>query len=146
MEYPGTVQGEAARLYAGFTYRKPVLVRIDSIFHLDPERLHPTSEYPRSVNPPSQPNTQTVELADYVVRIGASGNDGTSPVQVWMQPNEYTAARKPVLVCEFQASNALTLRHEYRAEAERRAFVKPNVKVTCPPRAGHRSNDEHDQA
>ena len=81
------------------------------------------------MNPPSQPNTQTVDLSDYVVRIGASSNDGMSQVQVWMQPNEYTAARKPLLVCEFKASNALTLRHEYRAEAERRAFVKPNVRA-----------------
>jgi hypothetical protein len=134
MECPGTVQGEAARLYAGFTYRKPVMARIDSIFQLDPERLHPAHEYPRSVNPPSQPNTKTVDLADYVVRLGASGNDGMSPVQVWMQPNEYTAARKPLLVCEFQVSNALTLRHEYRAEAERRAFVKPNVGIEPPRR------------
>ena len=106
--------------------RKPAMARVD-IWQLDPERLHPAHEYPRSVNPPSQPNTQTVDLADYVVRIGASGNDGMSPVQVWMRPNEYTAARQPLLVCEFKASNVLTLRHEYRAEAERRAFVKPNV-------------------
>lgn len=128
MEYPGTVQGEAARLYAGYTYRKPVMARVD-IWQLDPERLHPAHEFPRSVNPPSQPNTQAVDLADYVVRIGACGNDGMSPVQVLMQPNEYTAASKPLLVCEFQVSNALALRHEYRAEAERRAFVKPNVRA-----------------
>lgn len=127
MEFRGTVQGAAARKYAGYTYRKPVMARVD-IWQLDPERLHPAHEYPRSVNPPSQPNTQAVDLADYVVRLGASGNDGMSPVQVWMQPNEYTAARKPLLVCEFKASNVLTLRHEYRAEAERRAFVKPNVR------------------
>jgi hypothetical protein len=126
MDYPGTVQGEAARLYAGFTYRKPVIARVDA-WQLDPERLHPAHEYPRSVNPPTQPNTQAVELADYVVRIGASGDGCMSPVQVWMQPNEYTAARKPLLVYEFKVSNALTLRHEYRAEAERLAFVKPNV-------------------
>ena len=126
MEYPGTVQGEAARLYAGFTYRQPLMARVDA-WQLDPERLHPAHEYPRSVNPPSQPNMQAVELADYVVRCGASGDNGMSPVQVWMQPNEYTAARKPLMVCEFQASDVLMLRHEYRAEAEWRAFVKPNV-------------------
>ncbi len=129
MEYPGTVQGEAARLYAGYTYRKPVMARVD-IWQLDPERLHPAHEYPRSVNPPSQPNTKTVDLADYVVRIGASGSDGMSPVQVWMQPNKYTAACKPLLVCEFQVAHALRLRHEYLAEAERRAFVTPNVELS----------------
>ncbi len=139
MEYQGTVQGEAARLYAGYTYRKPVMDSVDA-WQIDPERLHPAHEYPRSVNPPSQPNTQTVDLADYVVRIGASGNDGTSLVQVWMQPNKYTDASKPLLVCEFNASNVLTLRHEYRAEAERRAFVKPNAELTGP-RVGHRSDE-----
>ena len=126
MDYPGTVQGDAARLYAGYTYRKPVMARVDA-WQLDPERLHPAHEYPRSVNPPSQPNVQAVELADYVVRIGASSADGMSPVQVWMQPNDYTAAHKPLLVCEFKVAHALTLRHENRAEAERRAFVKLNV-------------------
>jgi hypothetical protein len=128
MEYPGTVHGEAARLYAGYTYRKPVMAPVD-IWQIDPERLHPAHEYPRNVNPPSQPNTQTVDLADYVVRIGASGIDGMIPVQVWMQPNEHTSARKALLVCEFMALNALTLQHEYRAEAEQRAFVKPNVRA-----------------
>lgn len=128
MEYQGTVQGEAARRYAGYTYRKPVMAQVD-IGQLYPERLHPAQEYPRSVNPPSPPNLQTVDLADYMVRIGASVNDSTTPVQVWMMPNEYTAARKPLLVCEFNASNVLTLRHEYRAEAEWRAFVKPNARA-----------------
>lgn len=123
------MQGEAARLYAGYTYRKPVMAPVD-IWQLDPERWHSAHKYPRSVNPPSQANMQTVDLADYVVRIGASGNDGMSQVQVLMKPNEYTAARKPLLVCEFKASNVLTLRHEYRAEAERRAFVKPNARLT----------------
>lgn len=129
MEFTGTVQGEAARLYVGYTYLKPVMAFVDS-WQLDPERLHLAHEYPRSVNQPSQPNMQVVELADYVVRFGAGGGDGMSPVQVWMQPNEYTAARKPLLVCDLQVSNALTLRHEYCAEAERRAFVKPNQELS----------------
>ena len=38
MEYQGTVQGEAARLYAGYTYRKPVMARVD-VWQFDPERL-----------------------------------------------------------------------------------------------------------
>ena len=124
MDYPGTVQGEAARLYTGFTYRKPVVTCIDSILQFDPERLYQTSEYPRSVNPPSRPNMQTVDLADYVVRIGDSGNDGVSLVQIWMCPNEYTAARTPLLVYEFQVAHALTLRHGYCAELERWVFAR----------------------
>ena len=121
MEYPGTVRGEAARLYAGYTYRKPVMARVDA-WHVDPERLHPAHEYPRSVNPPSQPNTQSVELADYLVRVGAAGDDGMSPVQVWVLPNIYTAAKTPQLMFQFKVAHALTLRHEYRDEALTRAF------------------------
>lgn len=124
MEFRGLVQGAAARKYAGFTYRKPVPARVDR-WQLDPERLHPAHEYPRSVNPPSQPNTQAVELADYSVRVGAAGDDGMSPVQVWMLPNEYTAATEPLLVCEFAVAHALTLRDEYRDEALTRAFGQP---------------------
>jgi hypothetical protein len=37
--------------------------------------------------------------------------------------------------------------HEAIALLRRRGYsVRHNVKVTCPPRAGHRSNDEHEQA
>jgi hypothetical protein len=121
MEFTGHVQGAAARRYAGFAYRVHVLTEV-SMRQLDPERLNYADEYPRSVNPPSQPNTQAIELADYVVRFGGMGNDGMSPVQVWMQPNEYTAARKPLLVCEFQVAHALTLRHDYCDEVLRIAF------------------------
>lgn len=124
MEFPGTVQGAAARKYAGYTYRKPVMARVD-IWQLDPERLHPAHEYPRSVNPPSLPNTQAVELADYVVRLGPTGSDGMSPVQVLVLPNEYTAATEPLMVCEFKVAHARTLRHEYRDEALTRAFREP---------------------
>jgi hypothetical protein len=109
MEFTGHVQGAAARRYAGFAYRVHVFTEV-------------ADEYPRSVNPPSQPNTQAIELADYVVRFGGMGNDGMSPVQVWMQPNEYTAARKTLLVCEFQVAHALTLRHDYCDEVLRIAF------------------------
>lgn len=124
MEFKGTVQGAAARKYAGYTYRKPVMARVD-IWQLDPERLHPAHEYSRSVNPPSLPNMQTLELADYSVRVGAAGDDGMSPVQVWMLPNEYTAAAEPLLVFDFKVAHALTLRHEYRDEALTRAFGQP---------------------
>lgn len=127
MEFLGTVQGAAARKYAEYTYGKPVMAHLD-IWQLDPERLHPAHEYPRSVNPPRQPNTKAVELADYSVRVGAVGDDGMSVVQVWMLPNKYTAATEPGLVWEFKVAHALTLtlRHKYRDEALARAFEQPS--------------------
>ncbi len=130
MEFQGTVQGAAARKYAGYTYRKPVMARVD-IWQLDPERLHPAHEYPRSVNPPSQPEMQVVELAKYSVRVGPTDDAGMSPVQVWVMPNEYTAAREPLLVCEFKVAHAFTLRHEYCDEALTRAFGEPYRQLGC---------------
>lgn len=121
MEFAGTVQGAAARKFPGFTYRKPVQAPVD-IWQLDPERLHPAHEYPRSVNPPGEPSLKTVDLADYVVRVGPAGRDGMSVVQVWMLPNEYTDAKKSLLVCEFMVAHAFTLRHEYHDEALSRVF------------------------
>ena len=118
-EFHGTVHGEAARAYAGYTYRKPLMSPVN-IWQLDPERVRPTHEYPRSVNPPSPPNIRVVELADYVVRIGATDSYGMKPLQVWMQPNEYTAARQRRLVCEVRVSGAL--RREWREEVEWLAF------------------------
>lgn len=65
----GSVRGEAARKYPGFTYRLPIMRRID-IWSVDPNRLHPTQEYPRSVNKPDQPYTQTIDVADYEIIVG----------------------------------------------------------------------------
>lgn len=124
MEFLGTVQGAAARKYAGFTYRKPLRTHLD-IWQLDPERLNPAHEYPRSVNPPIQPNTKFVELTDYAVRIGATGDDGMSLVQVWVMPNEYTSATEPMMVLEFRVVQTLTLHHEYLDEALTHAFGLP---------------------
>lgn len=121
MEFIGTVQGEAAKRYAGFTYRKPVLAPVDA-WNIDPDRLHPANEYPRFVSPPSAPNTRHVDLADYVVKIGDNSSNGMSRVQLWMRPNEYTTAKAEKLVLEFDASNAFTLRRVYHDEALRRAF------------------------
>ena len=121
MEFPGTVQGTAARKFAGFTYRHPAVSTMD-LWNLDPERLNYADAYPRSVNPPCQPNTKTVDLADYVVKIGATSSDGTIRLQVYVLPNQYTSAKEPLLVHECHVSNALTLSHEYRNEAVRRVF------------------------
>ena len=121
MYFKGSVRGVAARKYAGFTYRKPIMASID-MWQLDPERLNYADEHPRSVNPPSQPNTEAVELADYAVMIGERGADGTSKVQVFVLPSDYTVATEQLLVCEFFVSNAFELRHEYVDEALRRAF------------------------
>lgn len=121
MEFNGHIQGAAARKHTGFSYRVPILSDV-TMRQLDPERLNYADEYPRSVNPPSGPALQTKDVADFAVTIGAAGQDNMSAVQVWLRPNEYTAAKAKLLVCEFQATNALTLRHEYCDEALRRAF------------------------
>jgi hypothetical protein len=52
----------------------------------------------------------TAELS-YLVRIANEAledSDGMSPVQVWMQPNEYTAARKPLLETTKHEANITT--------------------------------------
>ena len=121
MEFTGHVQGVAARRYAGFSYRVPVFAEV-TMRQLDPERLNYADEYPRSVNPPSNPNLQTKDVADFVVKIGGADLDGMCSVQVWLKPNQYTQAKAPIQLCEFHAANALTLRHEYCDEALRRAF------------------------
>ena len=122
MDCHGTVQGESARIYYGYTYLEPVEEPVD-IWRLDPDRLHWHSEYPRTVSKPSPPNLKVVELADYVVRFGSMDGICMSLVQLWMQPNDYTPAREPLLVCEFHVSR--WLRAEACKEAERRAFALP---------------------
>ena len=121
MEFNGRVQGAAARKYAGFSYRVPVFADV-TMRQLDPERLTYADEYPRSVNPPSSPSLQTVELANYVVKFGSTGSDGMCSVQVWLMPNKFTLAKAALMVCELQVANGFVLRHEYCDDALRRAF------------------------
>jgi len=115
MEAQGIVQGAAARKYAGYTYREPVIARVNIWQLVDTERLHPACEV-----------LQAVDLADYSVRVGATDSDGMSLVQVWVMPNEYTAAREPMLVLQSKVAHALTLRREFRDEALARSFREPH--------------------
>lgn len=121
MQVTCIVKGAAARKYPGYTYRRPIKAPID-MWQLDPERLHPAHEYPRSTNAPSAPTLQIDELADCVVGIGPRGVDGMALVQVRMRPNQFTAASVELPVCAFDVSHAFTLRHEWVDEALRRAF------------------------
>lgn len=121
MRLSGTVQGAAARKYAGFTYLKPVLARVD-IWQLDPDRLYPTHVYPRFPRPPSQPNTKIVELADYMVDVGDERINGMSTVQVWMMPNEYPEKKKPLFAYELAVAIALTRSNAHIDEALTRVF------------------------
>lgn len=118
----GTVQGAAARRYPEFTWRKPVLRPITTIWDLDPERLTAADPYPRSVNPPSAAPAPYVELVDYEVRIGSAQPTGLAPVSVWLVPNEYTQSKVPRCVLAFEAANAFVLRDTYIDEAVCRAF------------------------
>ena len=122
MDCHGTVQGAAARLHPGYTYLEPVYEPFD-ILTADPDRLHWHSEYPRRVSKPSPPDLKVIELADYVVRFVASDGACMSLVQLWMQPNDYTPAREPLLVCEIHVLDRL--RDVGCAEVERRAFALP---------------------
>jgi hypothetical protein len=91
----GIVRGATARGLADYTYRKPVLACVDA-WQIDPERLSLMHEYPRSVNKPSQTNTQTVELVDYCVTVILDLNSETLNVRTWVTPNENTLAKTPL--------------------------------------------------
>lgn len=97
MVISGTVQGEAARKYGEFTYRKPIPSHID-IWQLDPERVNPTQEFPRYVNPPRQPATKIVELADYEIEVSDIAYSLDSRVEVRLIANEYTEANEDRVV------------------------------------------------
>ncbi len=108
----GTVQGKAARKYPDYTYRAPVEQSVN-IWTLDPGRWYPTEEFPRDVlgiNP--VPRLQVIELADYVVQVDeVNKKTGACCVRVWVIPNQYTVACKPLLALEFQAALEIVINH-----------------------------------
>jgi hypothetical protein len=89
MQFNGTVQGEAARKFPGFTYRHPVKPMAMGIRDMDPNRVYYDQEYPRYTKI-SQPNLQIVELANYSVRFSPRDDDGWTTISVWLKPNKFT--------------------------------------------------------
>lgn len=87
MEFTGHVQGAAAQKHAGFSYRVAASAAVPFGSAL--------------------PGTRIKYLADFTVKIGTSGPDGMSLVQVWLMPNQHTVATVALLVCEFQAADVL---------------------------------------
>lgn len=121
MEFRGTVQGEAARKYAGYTYRKALIEPL-TLHSADPDRLNPMHEFPRFCPPPSLDGPRIVDLANYMVKFGQTGHDGMATVEVFVMPNEYTAAKEPMGVLRFHVAHPFILRHTYVDEALKRAF------------------------
>lgn len=111
MERKGTVQGAAARKYPGHTYRKPILPPMD-VRILDPGRWYPALEFPRDIVKVNQEpclHLQSTELADYMVRVGETDNTGAVLVEVWMMPNDHTAAREQRLALRFQVTHEVMI-------------------------------------
>jgi hypothetical protein len=107
MELKGTVQGPAACKYLDYTYLEPIVWPLD-MWTMYPDRWHPVLEFPRDVikiTKESCLHLRSRELADYMVRIGETDNTGAVLVEVWMMPNEHTAAREQRLVLQFQVAH-----------------------------------------
>jgi len=119
MEFVGKVQGEYARRFPEFCYRRPVMRP------LEPEHppLSVLSEYPRFIRPvAAHAHIPVLELADYTVIVGEMDDSCMSVVQLWMKPNGYTLAKAPRIKCEFKASHAFTMRHKLHDLALSRVF------------------------
>lgn len=98
MRITGCVQGEYARRYSGFTYRLPIVAPVD-IWTVDPDRLHPTQEYPRFVSKPCEPAMRTVDRADFEIVVSAPDPTGWRQAELWMLPHKtYTDAKTRQLV------------------------------------------------
>jgi hypothetical protein len=119
----GSVQGEAARRYVDFTYRKPVMQPV-TLHSVDPHRLDPLHEYPRDTCMDLL-DLRTVDLADFEVRVLPPGPNGMRPAEVWMLPNEYTEARESRRVLEVQVSIAQVTLRRVLEEIARMAFRDP---------------------
>ena len=110
-EIRGTRQVYDDHLFPRYTYRQPVFDPIDAWFP-DPARLNPCEPFPRSDGPVRLAPPMYDDLIDYCVKI--SEDDvamrlGSGVAQVWLQPNEYTAAREEKKVWECTVGSSLYL-------------------------------------
>lgn len=100
MTSPGYLTGRAARRFPAYAYRVPVARPIEHVLDVDPWRLHPAREFPRSVPTPAQasPEIDAEDRCDFEVRIGVRGDDGAYPAEVWLVPSPYSQATAPLRV------------------------------------------------
>lgn len=87
----GSVRHWAARKYADYCYRKPIMTRLD-IYTVDPARSNGKPQYSAAL--------KSVELADYEAVISTMNEKGERRLSITMLPNEYTAAKVPAVVYE----------------------------------------------
>lgn len=100
--YTGTVDGERAANWHGYTYRTAVIEPV-TMWSLDPDRLYYDSEYPRYVTPPCDAAGKIAEHVDWAVEIAEDPGKREVIVTVIVLPNRYTACDTEAVICQFFA-------------------------------------------
>lgn len=121
MDQIGKVQGAAAEKYPEFSYRVPVINKVDSHFVYEFQRLYVDKEYPCYTKPPSCATAEAVKLLNYQV-VCETSKQGFDIVEVWLLCNEYTLAKQNRLVHSFNVTNVLLHDRHYIDEALRKVF------------------------
>jgi hypothetical protein len=128
----GTVQGEYARRYPSYMYRKPVEEPL-APYELYADRVYWDRAYPMWTEGLPLAAIQCVELADYSITIEWPNEVGRLWVEIRMVPNdELTDARTPMLVRKGWVSHELFLSASWESwlnEQIREAFGPPRTTV-----------------
>jgi hypothetical protein len=128
----GTVQGEYARRYPSYMYRKPVEEPL-APYELYADRVYWDREYPRWKEAIGSNKIRFVELADYSVPTRVNPlYPNVIRVEIWAQPNQYTKAKDAMLLREFVISRELflnTWKDWLLDELIREAFGPPRTTV-----------------
>ena len=110
MRQEGTLRGEYARKYPGWHYRKPVRdTRV--IDYETMMRVYPDREYPRYTDPPDQPVLRTTDCADYLIMLRE--DHPMDELCLWLQPNQYTQAKRARLLQRIYVSHGELHWREY---------------------------------
>jgi len=78
-----TLEGDDAELFPNHKFLKPVMHRIENIYHFDPDRLYPDREYPRNVSKPCLMQHPTVLQVSAVVQFIRDGAESII-AEVWV--------------------------------------------------------------
>ena len=132
----GTVQGEYARRYPSHTYRKPVQSPLTP-HELYADRVYWDRAYPRWTEGFPLKPIKYVELADYSITTQDHPLHANAILaKVWVQPNQYTAAKDAMLVREIviRLELFLVMREDWlRDELIREAFAPPRATDSFTP-------------
>jgi hypothetical protein len=105
----GTLQGQYARRFPDFCYRKVIIEKVTPQ-SFDPYRLNWMNEFPRWSSPITPQNMQYDEFVDYSIVSELDYISGMQEVTMNLLPSQYRSSKKSVTIYKILVHYSIQLK------------------------------------